>query len=82
VLKAVKERARAERELEAHELAALGPEFADDEALRPKVLQPFFGGSAAPRLDIDIEEDADAFARAQDSFTRAAGFLRVVGEDD
>jgi len=80
LLRAVKDRAAAERALERHELAALGPEFEEELVERPLVIRPFFGGgSAAP--DLAVEDDADALERAAQAFNRAAGHLRVVGED-
>lgn len=80
LLRATKERAKAERELEAHELAALGPEFPEEEVARPAVLRPFFGGGAAPKLE--IEDDEEALAAAERAFNRATRELRLVGEDE
>ena len=81
LLKAAKAAAEAERVLEAHELAALGPEFEDEAVTRPTVLRPYFGaGSAAPQLE--IEDDEEALAAATASFNRASAQLRLVGDDD
>lgn len=75
--KSIKQRAAVERDLDAHDLARLGPEFTEEEISRPRVVAPFFG-SAAPRID----EDEEAMEAAIQNFNRAASHLRVVGEDE
>ncbi|HEY3696506.1 transposase, partial [Phenylobacterium sp.] len=81
LLRSIKDKAAAEDALTAHQLAALGPEFTDEEIRRPIVVRGLFTAGAAAQ-QLQIEDDPAALEAALQNFNRAASHLRVVGEDE
>lgn len=75
--KAAKQAAELQDLIATQDLAKLLPDLPDDEpAEAPRVVRGFFGNAA-----LQIEEDAE-MAAAEASFQRAAGRLRLVGDDE